>query len=65
MIGGYFLGIDFTCSSIKEYRDERLPFCIPKIKDNYLVVSDLVGKEKIEDDNNVDLELSINGLIIQ
>jgi 2-keto-4-pentenoate hydratase/2-oxohepta-3-ene-1,7-dioic acid hydratase in catechol pathway len=42
-----------------------MPFCIPKIKDNYLVVSEWVDKEKVGDLKNVDLELSINGKLIQ
>ena len=45
MIGGYFLAIDFTCSSIKDYRERKLPYCIPKIKDNYFVISDLICKD--------------------
>ena len=64
MIGGYFLGIDFTCSSVAQYRENKMPFCIPKIKDNYLVVSEWVQKDKVSEVADLDLELSVNGLII-
>ena len=60
MVGGCFLALDFTCSSSKKYRSNGWSFCVPKIRDNYLVVSDMCPV-KAEDLDDYQWQLQVNG----
>jgi acylpyruvate hydrolase len=63
---GYFdevgLGIDFTARDIQNIHKEKgLPWELAKAFDNSAAISHFIPKDKIEDLNNLQFELKING----
>jgi acylpyruvate hydrolase len=63
---GYFdeigLGIDFTARDIQSIHKEKgLPWELAKAFDNSAAISHFIPKDKIEDLNNLQFELKING----
>lgn len=65
-IGGYVLLLDMgDMSMIKNALTNGLSWTMAKHQDNFLVLSDLIKKETIQDPHNIDLLLKINGEIRQ
>ena len=65
-IGGYFLLLDYTDSEqLKDALQNKVPWFLCKTQDNFMVFSDLIAPEKIDDPHNVELELKVNGQIRQ
>jgi len=64
-VGGYFLLLDFTYSSIGEGRKNGESWCLYKNAENFWPVSDYVEKSAVKDPHNIDLELKINGKVRQ
>ena len=65
-IGAYVLLLDMgDMAIIKQALTNKYSWTFAKHQDNFLVLSDLISKEKIEDPHNLDLELLINGEIRQ
>jgi len=60
-VGGYFLLLDMTRSSIGEFRKAGLSWCICKSADEFLPVSKFIEIGSIRDPHDLELELKING----
>ena len=61
-IGAYVLLLDMgDMAIIKQALTNKYSWTFAKHQDNFLVLSDLISKDQIEDPNNLDLELLING----
>ena len=61
-IGGYFLLLDYTdTAQVKIATEKGRPWFLGKAQDNFLVLSDFIPAEAIEDPHKVELELKING----
>jgi acylpyruvate hydrolase len=60
-IGGYFLLLDMTDKGfLTEAMANGSPWLLSKGQDKFLVLSDFIPIEEIDDPHNVDLELRIN-----
>jgi 2-keto-4-pentenoate hydratase/2-oxohepta-3-ene-1,7-dioic acid hydratase in catechol pathway len=58
--------LDYTDSSmLKESAEKGFPWFIPKAQDRFLVLSDLIPVEEIDDPHNVELELKVNSEVKQ
>ena len=65
-VGGYMLGLDLTARNIQaEAKKAGLPWDIAKGFDGSLPISPLILRDKVEDADNVDLELKVNGEVRQ
>ncbi len=65
-IAGYFLLLDYTDSKLLKGAVEKgHPWFFAKAQDNFLVLSDIIPAEQIEDPHNVELELKVNGVTKQ
>lgn len=61
-IGAYVLLLDMgDMSLIKQALTNKYSWTFAKHQDNFLVLSDLIAVDKIEDPHNIDLSLWING----
>lgn len=65
-IEGYALAIDLTARNVQnEAKKKGLPWTVAKGFDTFLPLSEFIPKPKIEDPENVTLELKVNGEIKQ
>ena len=61
-IAGYFLLLDYTDTAFSKRAAEKgEPWFLGKAQDGFLVLSDLIPAEAIDDPHQVELELKING----
>ncbi|TNV75792.1 hypothetical protein FGO68_gene9308 [Halteria grandinella] len=61
-IGGYFLLLDYSDGlQAKNASEKGTPWFMAKAQDGFLMLSDLIPVEAIEDPHQVELELTING----
>jgi acylpyruvate hydrolase len=65
-IGGYFLLLDYTDKNflMNDLKNQGT-FFLAKCQDDFLVLSDFIEKDKIEDCHKVHLELKVNGEVRQ
>ena len=62
-IGAYFLLLDYSDTHmVKEAIEQGKPWFMAKAQDRFLVLSDIIPVEAIDDPHNVELELKINGV---
>ena len=61
VIGGYFLLLDYTDKTflVNDVKNSG-SFLMSKCQDNFLVLSDFIEKEEIEDAHKVHIELVLN-----
>eukprot|EP01118_Nematostelium_gracile_P007577 TRINITY_DN2478_c0_g1_i1.p1 TRINITY_DN2478_c0_g1~~TRINITY_DN2478_c0_g1_i1.p1 ORF type:complete len:241 (-),score=84.30 TRINITY_DN2478_c0_g1_i1:41-709(-) len=65
-IAGYSLGIDLTARDLQQKAKEKgLPWSSAKGMDTFCPIGDFIPKERIQDPQNVDLWLKIDGAIKQ
>ncbi|KAG0240282.1 hypothetical protein B0O80DRAFT_481273 [Mortierella sp. GBAus27b] len=65
-IAGYTLALDMTARNLQEAaKKQGLPWSTAKGYDTFTPIGDFIPKEKIQDTNNVDLQLKINGVTKQ
>lgn len=65
-IGAYFLLLDYTdVEETKKATQKGLPWYTAKAQDNFLVLSDMIPADEIDDPHNVELELRINDEVRQ
>jgi 2-keto-4-pentenoate hydratase/2-oxohepta-3-ene-1,7-dioic acid hydratase in catechol pathway len=63
---GYLLALDITARDIQsEAKKNGWPWTVAKGFDTFAPISDIVLKEDIKNPNNLDLELSLNGIVKQ
>ena len=63
---GYLVGIDMTARNIQdEAKKQGLPWTTAKGFDTFLPISDFIPKVRIPDPHNVNLHLSVNGMMRQ
>jgi 2-keto-4-pentenoate hydratase/2-oxohepta-3-ene-1,7-dioic acid hydratase in catechol pathway len=63
---GYLLALDITARDIQsEAKKKGWPWTISKGFDTFAPISDIVLKEEIKNPNNLDLKLSLNGIVKQ
>lgn len=61
-ISGYVCLIDYTDRvQLGKAVAAKTPFFLAKVQDNFLSLSNMIEKEKIQDPYKVELELKING----
>lgn len=65
-IAGYALTIDMTARNVQDLAKKKsLPWTIAKGFDTFLPASEFIEKSEIPDPYNVELELSVNGVVRQ
>lgn len=65
-VGGYGIGIDVTARDIQQKAKEKgHPWTIAKGFDTFAPLSTFIEKDRIEDPQNLDLQISVNGEVRQ
>lgn len=65
-IAGYAIGIDVTARDIQQQaKDNAHPWTVAKGFDTFAPLSSFVEKDRIDDPQNVDLQITVNGEIRQ
>ncbi|CAD8080741.1 unnamed protein product [Paramecium sonneborni] len=65
-IGGYFLALDLTDREMQaHFKKQGFPWDLAKGQDNFFPITELIQKEKVNDPNNLQLELKINEKVVQ
>jgi 2-keto-4-pentenoate hydratase/2-oxohepta-3-ene-1,7-dioic acid hydratase in catechol pathway len=65
-VAGYAIGIDITARDIQQQaKDNAHPWTVAKGFDTFAPLSSLVEKDHIEDPQNLDLQITVNGEIRQ
>ncbi|PAU95848.1 isomerase/hydrolase [Aliifodinibius salipaludis] len=65
-VGGYGIGIDITARDIQQKAKEKgHPWTVAKGFDTFAPLSTFIEKDRIEDPQNIDLQISVNGEIRQ
>ena len=65
-IAGYFVGVDFVNRALlQKARQDGSSWCLAKGGDGFAAVSDFVCKSKIDDCNDLNLRLTVNGQVRQ
>lgn len=61
-VAGYGIGIDVTARDIQQKAKEKgHPWAVAKGFDTFTPLSTFIGKDQIEDPQNIDLQLTVNG----
>lgn len=62
-VGGYGIGIDVTARDIQQKaKDKGHPWTVAKGFDTFAPLSEFIDKKRIEDPQNLDLQISVNGI---
>jgi len=65
-VGGYLLALDMTARDLQDVaKEKRLPWSTAKGFDTFCPISKMVKKSLVPDPQNVELKLSINGVVKQ
>lgn len=65
-VGGYGIGIDITARDIQQKAKEKgHPWTVAKGFDTFAPLSTFIEKDRIEDPQNIDLQISVNGEVRQ
>lgn len=65
-VAGYAVGIDVTARDLQQQAKENSrPWAVAKGFDTFAPLSSFISAEKISDPQNIDLQLSVNGKVLQ